>query len=62
MGGGKYTVVDDNRIKIEPGGLQSLAGLMLTKYVISGKDLTLTGPDGGDTKLSFNGISNKIKR
>ena len=51
MGGGKYFVVDDNRIKIEPGGLQSLAGPMLTKYVISGKDLTLTAPDGGgDTK------------
>lgn len=50
MGGGKYTVVDGSRIKIEPGGLQSVLGPMLTKYVISGKDLSLTGPDGGDTK------------
>jgi hypothetical protein len=28
----------------------SCDGPMLTKYVISGKDLTLTGSDDGDTK------------
>ena len=50
MGGGKYTVVDDNRIKIEPSGMMAVTGPMLTKYVIAGEDLTLTGPDGGDTK------------
>lgn len=50
MGGGKYSIVDDTRLKIEPSGFQSVTEPMLTKYVIAGDDLTLTGPDGGDTK------------
>lgn len=53
MGGGKYSIVDDARLKIEPSGMMAVTGPMLTKYIITGDNLILTGPDGGDTRYQL---------
>ena len=47
---GKYTFLDNERIKIELGGMAALAGPMIVKFVISGNELTLTDQDNKMTK------------
>jgi len=43
---GTYSFVDDNRVRIELGGLGALAGPFIVTVAISGDTLSLTGPDG----------------
>lgn len=44
--GGSYRFVDDNRIRIELGGLGALVGPMVYRISISRGELTMTSPDG----------------
>lgn len=48
--GGKYSFVDDERIKIELGGMGALAGPTIAKVAISGNELTLTDENDKPTK------------
>lgn len=43
---GKYTILDEKRLKIEFGGMGALAGPMMATYEISGDELTLTAQNG----------------
>ena len=44
--GGKYSFVDDDRIKMEFGGIGALAGPTIMRVSISGGELRLTDPAG----------------
>jgi hypothetical protein len=41
---GKYSFIETNRMKIELGGIGAVAGPMIVKVEISGKELVLTDP------------------
>jgi hypothetical protein len=44
--GGKYSFVEDNRMKLELGGIGALAGPMIITVSISGGEMSLTDPKG----------------
>lgn len=44
--GGKYSFVDDDRIKVELDGIAALRGSMIFRVSISGGELSLTDPEG----------------
>ena len=49
---GEYTILNNNTLRIDFGGLYSLAGPLVLEYHVSGKHMSLVDPSGEVSELT----------